>query len=90
VCSELKFDDGREHIAKWTQLFAGDASIGQEQFNARLSTLEFDMPAGPPEPLAVVQAIPSQVRLLRSPHTAEFPFLHAFSRVSDILAADPT
>jgi hypothetical protein len=66
--SVLKFDDGREHIAKWTQLFDGDASIGQEEFNARLSTLAFEMPAGPSETLNVIQAIPSQVTRCQIPH----------------------
>ena len=62
-CSVLKLDDGREHIAKWAKLFGTDASIGQEQFNSRLSTLEFDMPAGPAETLcSSVQAFPTQVR----------------------------
>jgi hypothetical protein len=62
--SVSKFEDGREHIPKWTQLFGEDASITQEQFTTRLAALKFDMPIGPPGFLTAKQAIPSQVAAL--------------------------
>jgi hypothetical protein len=54
---ENKFEDGREHIAKWSGLFeAGDEPVNKEQFCERLAALKFDMPLGPPGFLTAKQA----------------------------------
>jgi len=40
--------DGREHIAKWSAIFAeGDDAISKEQFCERLAGIKFEMPLGP-------------------------------------------
>ena len=46
---ENKFEDSREHIAKWSGLFEpGDEPVNKEQFCERLAALKFDMPRGKP------------------------------------------
>jgi len=54
---ENRFEDGREHIAKWSGLFEdGDAPVNKEQFCERLAALKFDMPLGPAGFLTAKQA----------------------------------
>jgi len=54
---ENKFEDGREHIAKWSGLFGeGDAPIDKEQFEEGLAAIKFEMPLGPSGFLTAKQA----------------------------------
>lgn len=43
------FEDGREHIAKWSNIFeeGSEEAIDKEKFVSRLLDLKFDMPLGP-------------------------------------------
>jgi hypothetical protein len=53
---ENKFEDGREHIAKWSGIFEGEEPVNKEQFNERLAAIKFEMPLGPAGFLTAKQA----------------------------------
>lgn len=53
---ENKFEDGREHITKWSGLFEGEEALNKEQFCERLQGLKFEMPLGPAGYLTAKQA----------------------------------
>ena len=61
---ENKFEDGREHVAKWSTIFEeGDEAVTKEQFCERLAAIKFDMPLGPSGFLTAKQADLSQEAL---------------------------
>lgn len=52
-----RFEDGREHIAKWSGIFEeGEEPVNKEQFNERLAAIKFEMPLGPAGFLTAKQA----------------------------------
>jgi len=54
---ENRFEDGREHITKWSAIFEdGDAPVGKEEFTERLAAIKFEMPLGPSGFLTAKQA----------------------------------
>eukprot|EP00284_Hemiselmis_tepida_P015587 CAMPEP_0174917328 /NCGR_PEP_ID=MMETSP1355-20121228/2382_1 /TAXON_ID=464990 /ORGANISM="Hemiselmis tepida, Strain CCMP443" /LENGTH=247 /DNA_ID=CAMNT_0016162403 /DNA_START=6 /DNA_END=749 /DNA_ORIENTATION=+ len=45
---EMRFEDGREHITKWSGIFGEEGeAITKEAFAEKLAGLKFDMPLGP-------------------------------------------
>ena len=58
----MKFEDGRQHIAKWSEIFVDDNTpIDKDTFAEKVLDLKFDMPLGPNGFLTAKQAIPSDV-----------------------------
>eukprot|EP00960_Hanusia_phi_P051103 760593-Hanusia_phi.AAC.17 len=62
VGSENRFEDGREHVAKWSSLFNGENTITREALHARLKEMKFEMPLGPSGYLTASQAELKDVR----------------------------
>lgn len=61
---EIIFKDGREHIAKWSEIFLeGDKTINRDQFCERIAAIKFEMPLGPSGFLTAKQADVSEEAL---------------------------
>ncbi|EKX53690.1 hypothetical protein GUITHDRAFT_100666 [Guillardia theta CCMP2712] len=54
--SENRFEDGREHIAKWSKLFNDENTITRDTLYERLREMKFEMPLGPSGYMTASQA----------------------------------